>query len=871
MPKVSDELIVLLKKQLQDHGIVVWYDPEGHYVQFVERLEIPETTILRYEGSFFELRYRMEPYLEFVDEEGRISDNPDIPPKLLIYVPLKREDTEYALAEVEAYGVVIEPGASPWQRNTRLRVLAERIFKKIAPQEVKNILTKIDQGVLTLEDLDRLAEREQDFGALKLIFDTSNPQEIILRFLSSQDFDSKILEKQVLPELGTLIKSVCGFELSLETSIERFKQNLARSLLLAEFILKLKGSHNVPEALSAVSVPEDQELQKSILEICRLWRNRFDLRESYAKYANEVAKDVPFDSLNILPEHLQEIETFAVIERLLLSSAEKQLIEGNYQKVKEIVQKRKSSFWATLQPEEFGLHWLLLESALLLFEKADFIKQKLSRIKKVPVDFLKAYVSGTEDSEPWYMLERLQRTLEYRYALFDLKPDGAHSQLERVIFLARRKYVEVAALCADVLIEALKRKNERKSLEDGVFLRQREIFRKRFLPLVSEGKAAYILVDALRYEMGLELAEGLKDEFEIRIEAAFSELPTITEVGMAALMPGAENGIKIVGTGRGKIGVQIGDTVLKDRNSRLKYLASNIEGQVSILKLNELVRLRKHKREELETARVIIVTSQEIDRRGEETEDEDEARIYMEEVLSKLRQGIRTLAELGISQILITADHGFVFIDEVDESMKVDPPGGETADLHSRVWIGRGGTSSPSYERFKAGELGIESEFEFAFPKGLACFRVRGGEGGFFHGGISLPEMIIPVIRISAFKRHLLPAKESAKIKIEFPKKKITNRFFTVKLVYTPASLFGTEKQKVRIFLKHGKEVVGEAVTSAYGFEEGSREITLEQEKENTVTIMLEKEVKTISIHVLDAKTEIELAAIKDIKVDLTI
>lgn len=268
---------------------------------------------------------------------------------------------------------------------------------------------------------------------------------------------------------------------------------------------------------------------------------------------------------------------------------------------------------------------------------------------------------------------------------------------------------------------------------------------------------------------------------------------------------------------------------------------------------------------------MIVVTSQEIDRRGEETEDEEEARIYMEEVLSKLRRGIRRLAELGVSQILITADHGFVFLDEVDESMKVDPPGGETIDLHSRVWIGRGGTSSPSYERFKAEELGLESEFEFAFPRGLACFRVRGGEGGFFHGGISLPEMIIPVISVSATSKPLLPPKGSGKVKLEFPKKKITNRFFAIKLVYQPAGLFGLEKQKVRVLLKHGKEIVGEAVASVYGFEEGSREITLEKGKENAVTMMLTKDAERVSIHVLDANTDIELAAIKNIEVDLTI
>ncbi len=851
MSKVSDELIGLLKKQIQDHGIVVWYDPEGHYTRLVGRLEIPETTILRYEGSFFELRYRMEPYLEFVDEEGRISDNPDIPPRLLIYVPMKREDTDYALAEAEAYGVVMEPGASPWQRNTRLRVLAERVFKKIAPQEVKNILAKIEQGILTLEDLDRLAERGRDFGALKLIFDTSNPQEVILRFLSSSEYDARLLEKHALPELFALIENTCGScenglkgtgqgacpHDTLRDMLERVKRDLARGLLLGEFILKLKACGDVPEALATVPLPHDEAQQKAIFEICRLWRNRSDLRESYTRYANEVEEALSFDSLKIPAEYLQEIETFAAIERLLLNFAEKQIVEGKYQKAKELIKKRKNSFWASFQ-EELGLHWLLLESAASLLETADGLKKELSRLEKTPAALLKAYVSGIE-SEPWYMLERLQRRLEYRYARFDLRPNGTHSQIEKVVFLAREKYAETASFTAEALLKALKKdargrmKDEGGRRKEENFLRQREIFHKRFRPLVSEGKAAYILVDALRYEMGLELAEGLKDEFDIQVEAAFSELPTITEVGMAALMPGAEDRLKIVATGRGKIGVQIGDTVLKDRNSRLKYLISNLEGPVSVLKLNELTRLRKRKREEIEAAHVVVVTSQEIDRRGEETEDEDEARIYMEEVLSKLRRGIRILAELGVTQILITADHGFVFLDEVDDSMKVDPPGGETVDLHARVWIGRGGAASPSYERFKAEDIGVESEFEFAFPKGLACFRVRGGEGGFFHGGISLPEMIIPVIRISVSKRRLLPAMEFSQIKLEFPKKKITNRFFTVKLNYIPTGLFGIEKQKIRVLLKYGKEVVGEAIASAHGFEEGSREITWKK-KEKT-------------------------------------
>ena len=53
MGKVTEELVTLITKQIQDHGIVVWYDPEQAYGDVVDQLHLPETTVLRYQGSFF--------------------------------------------------------------------------------------------------------------------------------------------------------------------------------------------------------------------------------------------------------------------------------------------------------------------------------------------------------------------------------------------------------------------------------------------------------------------------------------------------------------------------------------------------------------------------------------------------------------------------------------------------------------------------------------------------------------------------------------------------------------------------------------------------------------------------------------------------
>ncbi len=157
MDKVSEYLISMITKQVENSGLVVWYDPEKNYTNVINELTIPETTILRFENSFFKLRSEIEPLLEFINKDNKPRHDCGVPPRLLIYVPKSRNETHYALIEAEAAGVVLEPGAHPWVRNTRLRVIAEQVFKKLAPNSVSDICRQVDEGRLSLEELDRLS------------------------------------------------------------------------------------------------------------------------------------------------------------------------------------------------------------------------------------------------------------------------------------------------------------------------------------------------------------------------------------------------------------------------------------------------------------------------------------------------------------------------------------------------------------------------------------------------------------------------------------------------------------------------------------------------------------------------------------------
>ena len=59
---------------------------------------------------------------------------------------------------------------------------------------------------------------------------------------------------------------------------------------------------------------------------------------------------------------------------------------------------------------------------------------------------------------------------------------------------------------------------------------------------------------ALRFEMARELCRLLKDDFNLELQPAIGTMPTITEIGMAALLPKAHESAKVVAVGGGKGG-----------------------------------------------------------------------------------------------------------------------------------------------------------------------------------------------------------------------------------------------------------------------------------------------------------------------------
>jgi hypothetical protein len=340
---------------------------------------------------------------------------------------------------------------------------------------------------------------------------------------------------------------------------------------------------------------------------------------------------------------------------------------------------------------------------------------------------------------------------------------------------------------------------------------------------------------------------------------------------MAALMPGAEKGL-FLEKGRSGLVVQIQGQPVTTRALRMDWLKSQAKATVAVCKLGEISRMTPKKKKELGDVKFIVVTSQEIDRHGEEASDEDETRVYMDEVLDKLRRGIRNLTQVGVRHIVIAADHGFIFAEGLDAGLAMDPPGGDEVELHSRAWVGSGGVSAEGFFRAKADDFKLGGNLELAFPRSIGLFKVRGGSGFYFHGGPTLQEQVIPVCVLKARKARAETSSEF-KLELKLGKAKVTNRFFSLTVLLKADGLFSEAQKRIRFEARSGKNEVGYAAMASYGYEEGTREIAIVSGKPNSVTMMLTatEDVTKISVRAIDCETQLVLAELTDIAVELAI
>jgi hypothetical protein len=108
----------------------------------------------------------------------------------------------------------------------------------------------------------------------------------------------------------------------------------------------------------------------------------------------------------------------------------------------------------------------------------------------------------------------------------------------------------------------------------------------------------------------------------------------------------------------------------------------------------------------------------------------------------------------------------------------------------------------------------------------------------------------------------------------------ISTRFFSVQIAGTLEGLFEIDPPKVRVEIRAKGKCLSKPVSASYGFEDAIGDVQLKRNDDNTrevatntVTLMLteEPDQKTVKVVLVDATTETELAALKEIEAAISL
>jgi PglZ domain len=339
---------------------------------------------------------------------------------------------------------------------------------------------------------------------------------------------------------------------------------------------------------------------------------------------------------------------------------------------------------------------------------------------------------------------------------------------------------------------------------------QKDFYSHWVQPYIEKDKKILVIIsDALRYEIGEELLNKIRqeDRYEGTIEPALTLLPSYTQLGMAALLPHQEL----------SIADNTSTTVIVDGMdsqglaNRSKILANSHDGKATAIKAEELMKLNKSESRALvRDNNVVYIYHNLIDITGDKRDSEERVFEAVADTIDYLIKLIKKLTGANANNIIITADHGFIYqhrsienseyitidksvknnqllveetekvptshsplpnnsptshsplptnslYDKTDDEGSYDDESGDNLEpekeeilyTNRRFIIGKNLEENSSLKTFTSSAIGMKGDVQIQIPKSINRLRKSGSGSRFVHGGACLQEVVIPVIKIN--------------------------------------------------------------------------------------------------------------------------
>jgi len=693
-----------LARRFNTQRVVFWHDPDGEYTAELDGLALEGVETVRVANDEYAIKNR------------------------LLHLAPKSKFLVYRVGSLPA-------GIGNWLLDLELAYgvfTADRA--SLVQQDLGLTANGVDEVVRTHEKFFRAAKRVQ---GLKVLLDPDDDADRLRAKMSAVLLGQR--EHSLLEITRTLLMdNAAGSDVKFATLVDYGLGDFywegtntiygytSSSPTIDDFVLWV-----FRQAIAGFKSDRPSGLRNIQLDFANL-RNDRHSQDALATLASRASRDLDYEASieNASFRDLLGNDLFEDVDRKIISDLARAVAEqtASALEVGEIVRGRQSSIWIDHYRKLYAAigsgSELLSELAALNLEVPSF-DEGLDRYRR-----------------EWFRIDQLYRQFVYaaRTAEFSAPLEALRAEVEK--FYANKFLYELG--------NAWQQQVDNVDRWRSAALRPQTAFYAEYVaPIIRDGrkKAVVVISDALRYEVADELGARIRqeDRFDAVLDAVLGVLPGYTQLGMAALLP------------HGMIGhSKDGDPVLVDGQrsdgtaNRCKVLAA--VGGTAIQAEDVFSLTRDELRALYSQHQILYIYHNRIDATGDKAATERQVFEAAEDTLRELLDLVKRLTNANATNILITADHGFLFQDTAlaeASYLSTSPQGDDIKVTKRRYVLGRGLKDDPAFKTFTAAQLGLDSDLDVQLPKSIHRLPRSGAGSRFVHGGASLQEVVIPVIAIN--------------------------------------------------------------------------------------------------------------------------
>lgn len=601
-----------------------------------------------------------------------------------------------------------------------------------------------------------------------------------------------------------------------EKELERYSLSEFYWGLISETYKYFSDSPSIYDFLLEVfsnvfSLTKSTGLKKDASLLLSIWKDTISYQEAFQKLSFKIADDLKVESLleDASMESVVDDDVFRIVDFKIISDLIQLVVSESIanDKASQIIKSRENKYWYA----DFRDYYAAIDHAIELIT----LTRKYSATS----------FQNIEDGAKLYSQQLYQVDFHYRKFIWHYREKNQDKALEPLFEKVEKVYVN------DWLLQI---NNSWQTVIDATpvwsivpSVSQSRFYKDHVEPTMKKGQRQFVIVsDALRYESGYEFISKVsslnitaKNMFEAELQYMITTLPSYTQLGMAALLPHntlsvVDGGDKTCVDGSPCLGLQGRNKVLAALDG---YRAIGIQAE-DFMKMNSSTDGRAFVKE----YDLIYIYHNQIDKTGDDKTTEDKVFEAVERELNFLVEVIKRVANMNGTNMLITSDHGFLYQHQpVDESdfieMKVD---GEVWKENRRFVLGRHLKGDNSSRHYKASELNLIGDFDVLIPKSINKRRIKGAGSRFVHGGASLQEVVIPLIRVVKKRQNTT---KQVDVDVIQQTNKITTNILSVSFLQTElvSDVIQPRTLRVAIFSEDG-ELLSNQFSFNFDIEEGS-------------------------------------------------